>query len=153
MRWVPCLAKSSDMSDALSRSDANKETALRFIESLRFGKLATELLAEDFKGWSGLSGEIPGDVLVERASVVGSEMMPDGINYVIHDTIAEGDCVAVRASANATTFEGVPYANDLHYFFRFNADGKLRYMAEYMNTQRALEVIRPAFEALARRKS
>ncbi|KRB82999.1 hypothetical protein ASE00_13495 [Sphingomonas sp. Root710] len=137
----------------LSTAEANRQTALRFIESLRFGKLATDLLAEDFKGWSGLSGEIPGKVLVERASIVGSKMMPGGISYVIHDTIAEGDRVAVRASASATTFEGVPYANDLHYFFRFSPEGKLQYMAEYMNTQKTLEVIRPAFEALARLKS
>jgi ketosteroid isomerase-like protein len=48
--------------------------------------------------------------------------------------IAEDDFVVVEAKGNATTVEGVPYNNGYCFVFRL-ADGKIRGITEYIDTQ------------------
>jgi len=46
--------------------EKNKETARRFVLGIVESKLPDELFAEDFAGWSALSGDIDGPVFRER---------------------------------------------------------------------------------------
>lgn len=131
--------------------EINKANAKRFIKGIEESRFPDDLCHEDFTGWSGLSGEIDGLMMLERAVMLG-EVFPSGLEFMIHDVLAEGDAVSLRASSKGTVFDGTPYTNDYHYFFRFAADGRILKAWEYMNVIASVEIIRPAFAELARRK-
>lgn len=132
--------------------EKNRETARRFVRGIGSSDLPDDLFAEDFAGWSGLSGDIPGPIFRERALMIG-EVFPDGLRFQIFETIAEGANVALRCSSSGTVFDGTPYSNDYHYLFTFDESGRIRHVREYMNVMVAAEVIRPAFAELARRNA
>lgn len=132
-------------------SDQMKEAARRFI--LNIGKpIPPEWLSDDFTAWTGMSGDVPAAVYCERVPMIG-EVFPDGLKFEIHDVIAEGKTVALRATSEGTTFDGVPYENDYHFQIKFDDDLRVRHIREYMNVKRAVEVIAAAFAELARRKA
>ncbi len=54
--------------------------------------------------------------------------------------IADGDYVAVEARGQSTTKAGIPYNNKYCFIFRL-ADGKLREVTEYMDTELATAAI------------
>src|SRR5262249_28454814 len=56
------------------------------------------------------------------------------VKTVAHRVIAEGDFVVVEARGNNTTKAGLPY-NNAYYFVIRVADGKLREITEYMDTE------------------
>jgi len=56
------------------------------------------------------------------------------VKTVAHRFIAEGDFVVVEARGNNTTKRGVPYNNAYCFVIRL-ADGKLREITEYMDTE------------------
>ena len=130
--------------------ERNKENACRFVRGIS-RKMPVEIIADDFSGWSGMSGDIPGPVFLERAKLL-SEVFPEGLDFEIFETIAEGDIVALRCSSHGKVFDGQIYENDYHYQFVFDQAGRIRHVREYMNVKRAAEVISPAFAEVLRRK-
>ena len=56
------------------------------------------------------------------------------VKIVAHRYIAEGDFVVVEARGNNTTKTGLPYNNAYCFLIRL-ADGKLREITEYMDTE------------------
>ena len=130
--------------------ETNKANARRFVHAIS-REMPDDICAPDFAGWSGLSGDIPGPVFLERAKLLG-EVFPDGLDFEIFETIAEGDIVALRFTSTGTVFDGRPYRNDYHYQFVFDGSGRIRIVREYMNVQVAAEVIRPAFAEIMRRR-
>lgn len=48
--------------------------------------------------------------------------------------LADGDCVVVESQGEATTVDGKPYNNNYCFVFRL-ADGKVREITEYMDTE------------------
>ena len=131
---------------------SNRANALRFISGIGTGNIPTDLIAADFSGWSGLSGELTGSEFLARAATI-IEVFPDGLHFTFHESVAENELVAVRAEADGITLTGETYHNDLHYLLQFAPDGKLSKVWEYMNTKATAEVVRPAFEELMRRKA
>jgi len=137
---------------APTEEQRNRAAALEFIHGMGSGALATHLVADEFSGWSGLSGDIAGPDFLVGAGMLG-KIFVGGLKFTILTTIAEGKQVSVRAVANGRTIIGADYENSLHYFFRFTAEGKIAFIAEYMNTQLTLEIVRPAFEEFLRRQA
>ena len=68
------------------------------------------------------------------------EAFPAGLNYQIHNIIAEHDRVAVEASVSGLHSSGRPYHNQLHFLFQF-VDGKILLLKEYLDTEKATEVL------------
>ena len=131
-------------------NERNKETARSFINAIS-RKMPEGILAEDFSGWSGLSGDIPGPVYVERTALL-AEVFPQGLDFTFQETIAEGNIVALRCTSHGVVHDGTIYENDYHYQFHFDGAGRIRHVREYMNVQRAAEVIRPALMAISGRR-
>jgi ketosteroid isomerase-like protein len=50
---------------------------------------------------------------------------------------AEGDRVAIEAETSGTLPDGRHYSNQYHYLFRFDGDGRIVAIKEYMDTQAA----------------
>jgi len=117
--------------------------ARRFLDALLFGETQSRIVIS-CRATDAIK-------VVERAKLLG-EVFPDGLDFEIFETIAEGDIVALRCTSTGTVFDGRPYRNDYHYQFVFDGSGRIRIVREYMNVQVAAEVIRPAFAEIMRRK-
>lgn len=120
-----------------------RQTALRYIDGIARSDLPDRLFAPDFSGWSGMSGDIAGPEIRQRALMIG-ELFPDGLAFEIFETVAEGDIVAVRASSHGIMFDGTDYRNDYHFQFLFDEQGRILKVREFMNVKVAAELIRPA---------
>jgi uncharacterized protein (TIGR02246 family) len=57
--------------------------------------------------------------------------------------VAEGDMVVVECQGDVVTKAGKPYRNQYCYVCRFGADGLLRELVEYMDTQLVVEALAP----------
>lgn len=132
--------------------ERNRANAIRFVEAIGNGGIPPELLAPGFTGWSGLSGDIAGPEFCRRVAML-AELFRDGLHFAIQDSVAEGNLVALRTTSAGTLLDGADYRNDYHYLFRFDPNGRISTVWEYMNVKVAAEQIRPAFEALMRRKT
>jgi ketosteroid isomerase-like protein len=132
--------------------EERRAVARRFVEGIAASKLPEELFAPDFTAWTGLSGEIPGTAFRQRAVMLG-ELFPQGLKFQIHETVAEGEHVALRATSEGTLRDGTVYTNDYHYLFRFSPDDRIRHAREYMNVKTVVDIIRPAMESLMREKA
>jgi uncharacterized protein len=104
-----------------------------------------ESMAEDFSwtvtGSNRWSGRYEGKqkVLNELLAVL-RERIDGRIKTVARRFIAEGDFVVVEARGNNTTKDGRPYNNSYCFVIRL-ADGKLREITEYMDTELVTSVL------------
>ena len=104
-------------------------------------KLFVETMADDFR-WI-LAGTVKwtqtfegkNAVLTELFGMLGS-VLTGPIITTAQRFIADGDYVAVEARGKSTTKTGNPYNNRYCFVFRL-ADGKLKEVTEYMDTELA----------------
>jgi len=68
------------------------------------------------------------------------EAFPNGIAFEIVSMTAEGDRVSVEAVSKGDHASGQLYTNEYHFLFEF-ADGKIRRLKEYMDTERATDIL------------
>jgi uncharacterized protein len=111
------------------------------------GKPFVDSMADDvcwtIAGSSAWSGTWRG-----KKAVMNDLMRPlfarfaDTYTNVAHRFIAEGDFVVVECQGKVTTKSGKPYHNSYCYVCRF-ADGKLRELTEYMDTELAAAALGP----------
>lgn len=78
------------------------------------------------------------DAVVNELLAAVKETLSDSFGVVAHSFIAEGDQVVIEHSGRNTTRDGRPYHNKYCWVCRF-ADGKLRELREYMDTQLVTE--------------
>ncbi|HEY2927037.1 nuclear transport factor 2 family protein [Piscinibacter sp.] len=111
------------------------------------GKPFVDSMADDFR-WI-----IPGTSSWSRTwsgkrAVLDELMRPlfarfaDTYTNQAHRFIAEGDCVVVECRGKVMTKSGKPYNNSYCYVCRL-ADGELRELTEYMDTELALAALGP----------
>jgi ketosteroid isomerase-like protein len=104
-------------------------------------KLFVESMADDFRwnlaGVTRWSQTFDGKqaVLTELFALLSSTLVGPIITTA-NRIIADGDYVVVEARGNSTTKTGIPYNNKYCFVFRL-ADGKLREVTEYMDTELA----------------
>jgi uncharacterized protein len=121
----------------------NKQIMQEIFSELSKGesKLFVESMADDFRwtvaGAAKWSKTFDGKhaVLTELFGLLGSKLAGP-ITTTAHRFIADGDYVAVEARGSSTTKAGAPYNNTYCFVFRL-ADGKLREVTEYMDTELA----------------
>jgi len=68
------------------------------------------------------------------------DAFPNGIAFEIVSMTAEGDRVSVEAVSKGDHASGQLYTNEYHFLFEF-ADGKIRRLKEYMDTERATDIL------------
>ena len=128
-------------------SEANKQVALRFIESMGAGDrdafaatLAPDCVAIA-KGFAQVSGRREHDEMIATAAGF-KEIAPGGFLPVIRSVTAEGDRVAVEWEGQAVLADGTPYHNQYLMMF-FLRDGLIAQVNEYFCTKLADEVMWP----------
>jgi ketosteroid isomerase-like protein len=128
-------------------SEANKQVALQFIESMGRGDaqaFAATLTPDSFalaKGTAQVSGRRDHDEMIATAAGF-REIVPEGFQPVIRSITAEGDRVAVEWEGQATLANGAAYHNQYLMLFHFR-DGRIAQVNEYFCTKLADEVIWP----------
>lgn len=132
---------------------SNKDVALAFISAMDKGDADAGAQCLDptavtiAKGFGKLSGERRYDTIV---GTIGAfrELMPEGMNPVIHSVTSEGDRVVVEFEGNAVLANGTPYCNQYCMVFTLR-DGRIVSVNEYYCTIHADEAIGPLLEARA----
>ncbi|MDJ0847767.1 MAG: nuclear transport factor 2 family protein [Myxococcota bacterium] len=125
--------------------ERNRQLATELFEAISKADVAKldELYADDFEIWTAgsmpFSGTSNKAEALEGMKMIGS-MFPEGLQFTILATTAEGDRVAIEAESKGVAASGVPYHN-LYHFLMVVKDGKVHRFKEYMDTQHAQEVL------------
>ena len=114
---------------------SNKETALRFVESMSAGQMDLSLLTDDIQWW------VPGRGTMSKADFFAlagtfAALVKDHITLTVHGVTAEGDRVAVEAESHGELKNGKIYNNTYHFLFVFR-DGKICLSKEYNDSAHA----------------
>lgn len=129
----------------MNQAEANKQRVTQFFEALNKGDVDSivNAYAEDGSvrtmGQTLISGTFSRDQVAASAGGI-FEAFPQGLTFTILDMVAEGDKVAVEATSEGQHASGATYTNEYHFLFEF-ADGKLRRLREYMDTERVTDVL------------
>ncbi len=121
------------------RTEANRATAIRFIERLGTGVLDDALLAPDPHWW------VPGMGLLAREKFEGfvigfHALCAEPPVMTILGVTADGDRVAVEARCDAQLRDGAAYHNTYHFLLEFE-DGKVKLAKEYNDTRHSTETV------------
>ena len=68
------------------------------------------------------------------------ETFPQGLSFEMLSMTAEDDRVSVEAVSRGDHVSGAHYSNEYHFLFRFR-DGKLVELKEYMDTEKATDIL------------
>ena len=129
----------------MDQTERNREIARELFEAISKADVARldELYADDFELWTAgslpFSGTSNKAEALEGMKMIGS-MFPDGLQFTILETTAEGDRVAIEAESKGVAASGVPYHN-LYHFLMVVRDGRIHRFKEYMDTMHANEVL------------
>ena len=131
--------------DPVDQVARNREIARELFEAISRADVAKldELYHDDFQIWTAgslpFSGTSDKAGALEGMKMIGS-MFPNGLQFTILETTAEGDRVAIEAESNGVAASGVPYHN-LYHFLMVVKDGRIHRFKEYMDTMHANEVL------------
>jgi ketosteroid isomerase-like protein len=114
---------------------SNKETALKFVDSMSRGEMDMSMLTDDVEWW------VPGRGTMSKADFLelagGFQSLVKGkISLTVHGVTAEGDRVAVEAESHGELKNGKTYNNTYHFLFVFR-DGKICLSKEYNDSAHA----------------
>ena len=126
-------------------SAANKDVVRHYFAALSRNDIAAlmDMYAED------MCLRVPGNtctsVIYTKAQLgeLGRhvpEIFPQGLRFIVHGMVAEGDCVAVEAESSGTHVSGQPYNNHYHFLIQLR-DGRIVEVREYLDTQLVNDVI------------
>lgn len=134
-------------------TQSNKDVALRFIAAMDKGDAEQGAACLNpgavtvAKGFGRLSGVRTYDTIVGTLGAF-RELLPQGMNPVIHSVTAEENRVAVEFEGNGVLVNGTPYCNQYCMVFTLN-DGLIVHVSEYYCTILADAAIGPLLEARA----
>jgi len=122
-------------------STENKQLMQNIFAQMAEGnsKPLVEAMAEDFS-WTVTGGTQWSKTYAGKKTVMGelfgvlSARIDGRMRTIPERFIAEDDYVVVQAHGHNTTKSGVPYNNQYCFVFRL-ADGKLKELTEYMDTE------------------
>lgn len=133
-------------------SEANKQTALKFLEAMSEGDAEGQAacLAPDAftitKGFGAVSGQRNRETMLATVEAF-RDVVPTGFRPKIEKVVAEGDTVVVEWEGNAELSNGTPYCNQYVFIFTFE-NGKIRQLNEYFCTVLADRTIMPLLAAM-----
>jgi ketosteroid isomerase-like protein len=114
---------------------SNKETALKFVDSMSRGEMDLSLLTDDIQWWVPGRGTMSRDDFFALAGSFQS-LVKGHITLTVHGVTAEGDRVAVEAESHGELTNGKTYNNTYHFLFVFR-DGKICLSKEYNDSAHA----------------
>jgi uncharacterized protein len=127
------------------RSNDNKRRMQAILAEMARGNLdlLVDTMADDMQwSWMGSgrwSHTFEGkDAVVNELLAAVRATLSASFDVIPHHFVAEGDYVVVEHSGRNTTLDGQPYHNRYCWVCRF-ADGKLRELREYMDTELVTE--------------
>jgi ketosteroid isomerase-like protein len=126
---------------------ANHEIVRKFINAMSDGNITDEFVTSDFAVWI-----VGTEQAVDKESYVSGianlpKVFPDKLAFSIHSLTAEDDRVVAEFSGNGTTTDGKLYRNNYLYLFKIR-EGKVYFLAEYLNLDAMRGVLLPAMMAL-----
>lgn len=125
--------------------ERNKQCVLDFFELMNRGD--AEALADSYadggevqtKGHTLISGTYGKEQVRTFAGQI-YDAFPNGIAFEIVSMTAEDDRVSVEAVSKGAHVSGQLYTNEYHFLFELT-DGKIRRLKEYMDTERATDIL------------
>jgi ketosteroid isomerase-like protein len=128
-------------------TNSNHEIVRKFINAMSDGNITDELVTTDFAVWI-----VGSEQTVDKESFVNGianlpKVFPNKLAFTIHSLTAEDERVVAEFSGNGTITEGKLYRNDYLYLFKIR-DGKVCFLAEYLNIDEMRGVLLPAMMAL-----
>ncbi len=126
----------------------HKDTATGFLRALdkNDSAMMEPLMAEDFE--FEMMGRLPGvkpirgkEKFLANMPKTLAAMFPKGLNMKIVTVLAEGPHVAVQAESDTVAGNGKAYANRYHFYFHFDAAGRIEQVREYNDVNLVREVL------------
>jgi len=135
--------KNSD--GAFMSIERNKQCVLDFFDLMNQGD--ADAIADSYadggevqtKGHTLISGTYGKEQIRAFAGQIYAAF-PSGITFEILTMTAEGDRVSVEAASKGDHISGQLYTNEYHFLFELT-DGKIRRLKEYMDTERATDIL------------
>lgn len=127
---------------------ANHQIVRRFIEAMSEGAITDDLVTDDFTVWIVATPELVGKDAYVGGIALLPRVFPDKLAFTIHSLTAEDDRVIAEFSGVGVTREGKSYRNDYLYLFKLR-EGKVYFLAEYLNLDEMRGVLIPAMAALS----
>jgi ketosteroid isomerase-like protein len=128
-------------------TNSNHEIVRKFINAMSHGNISDELVTADFAVWI-----VGAEQAVDKESYVAGianlpKVFPNKLAFTIHSLTAEDERVVAEFSGKGTTIDGKVYRNNYLYLFKIR-DGKVCFLAEYLNIEEMRRVLLPAMVAL-----
>ena len=128
----------------ISKTEENKEIAIKFFEALSSGSQAyLDFYNDESIIWTAGENAIGGTrtkkEIVDFAQGILSAF-PNGIKFNITGITAENERVAVEVSGEAIHAAGEHYNNKYHFLLKIQ-HGKILELKEYMDTQLAAKIL------------
>jgi ketosteroid isomerase-like protein len=128
-------------------TNSNHEIVRKFINAMSDGNITDELVTADFTVWI-----VGAEQAVDKESYVNGianlpKVFPNKLAFTIHSLTAEDERVVAEFSGDGTTTDGKLYRNNYLYLFKIR-DGRVYFLAEYLNIDEMRGVLLPAMIAL-----
>jgi len=136
------------VSDDKPNIERNRAIALKVNESL--GQVDDETYLayyNEHPTWHVNRTAHEGRDALRRLNLVSRTVFPHGIEREIHSVVAEGDRVMIQHANRAITAAGRDYENEYVKIFRFDREGKICEVWEYLDSRYAAEVLSPDLDA------
>ena len=127
-------------------TNANHQIVRNFIDAMSEGDITEDLVTPDFSVWIVGTGTADKEAFRNGIALL-PKVFPDKLAFTIHSLTAEEDRVIAQFSAVGTLRDGKVYRNDYLYLFRIR-DGKVYFLAEYLNLDEMRGTLVPAMMAL-----
>lgn len=121
--------------------EENKEAARRFMNATVRGEVRDDMLADDFVFWNAITGELPRETILSMPNAL-KEGIKGELKITETGITAEGNKVAIEAVSEAELKSGERYGNVYHFLFEFAPDGRIRRMAEHLDSSRVMPLLR-----------
>jgi len=119
----------------------NKAAARRFMNATVKGEVRADMLAEDFVFWNAITGELPRETILSMPNAL-KEGIKGELKITETGITAEGNKVAIEAVSEAELKSGERYGNVYHFLFEFAPDGRIKRMAEHLDSSRVMPLLK-----------
>ncbi len=126
--------------EAMSIED-NKAAARAFMQATVRGEVRGEMLSDDFVFWNAITGELPRETILSMPKALKAGIKGE-LKITETGITAEGNKVAIEAVSDAELVSGERYGNVYHFLFEFAPDGRIRRMAEHLDSSRVMPLLK-----------
>ena len=121
--------------------EENKEAARRLMNATVRGEVRDDMLADDFVFWNAITGELPRETILSMPNAL-KEGIKGELKITETGITAEGNKVAIEAVSEAELKSGERYGNVYHFLFEFAPDGRIKRMAEHLDSSRVMPLLK-----------